>query len=51
MEIAPVWRMGEAFNSLMALPNLVMLLALAPQVRRETDEYIALRRLSKRRHL
>ncbi len=51
MEIAPVWRLGEAFNSLMALPNLVMLLALAPEVRRDTHEYIALRRLSKRRLL
>ena len=51
MEIAPVWRMGEVFNSLMALPNLVMLLALAPHVGQTTADYLALpkKRRAKRR--
>ena len=51
LEIAPVWRLGETFNSLMALPNLVMLLTLAPQVRHDTREYLALHRIPKRKAL
>ena len=51
MEIAPVWRLGEAFNSLMAIPNLIMLLTLAPHVRQDTAEFIARGHLSKRRLL
>ena len=51
MEIAPVWRLGEAFNSLMAIPNLIMLLTLEPHVRQDTAEFIARGYLSKRRLL
>ena len=51
LEIAPVWWLGETFNSLMALPNLVMLLTLAPQVRHDTREYLALHRIPKRKAL
>ena len=51
MEIAPVWRLGEAFNSLMAIPNLIMLLTLEPHVRQDTAEFIARGHLSKCRLL
>jgi len=40
MNIAPVWILGETFNSLMALPNLIMLVALAPIIKRATRDYL-----------
>ncbi len=39
LEVSIVWRLGETFNSLMAIPNLVMLTALAPAVREATRRY------------
>ena len=39
LEVSLVWRLGETFNSLMAIPNLIMLVALAPEVSRAVRSY------------
>ena len=41
-DAAFIWKLGETFNSLMALPNLLMLLALAPWVKKDTQAYLSL---------
>ncbi len=41
-DAAAIWKAGETFNSLMALPNLFMLLFLAPWVKKDTLEYLSL---------
>lgn len=39
LETRTLWAMSELVNGLMAIPNLIVLLALAPEVRRLTIEY------------
>jgi len=39
LEVSLVWRLGETFNSLMAIPNLIMLVVLAPVVVKEVRSY------------
>lgn len=39
LEASLVWRLGETFNSLMAIPNLIMLTALAPGVKKAVRSY------------
>ncbi|HWS30240.1 MAG TPA: alanine/glycine:cation symporter family protein [Clostridia bacterium] len=39
LEASLVWRLGETFNSLMAIPNLIMLIVLAPVVVKEVRSY------------
>lgn len=40
MGTGPVWLLSEIFNGLMAIPNLIALGALCPEVARLTEEYI-----------
>lgn len=39
LETAAVWQLAEIFNGLMAIPNLIALALLTPEVRRLTKEY------------
>ena len=41
MTVAAVWNIADIFNALMALPNLIALLALSNVVIRETKDYFA----------
>ena len=45
-----VWGMSEIFNALMALPNLIALLWLTPQVLEESEEFLRQPKVSKRRN-
>ena len=38
-----VWSMGEVFNALMALPNIIMLIALSGEIKRASKHYLAWR--------
>lgn len=39
MTVAAVWNIADIFNALMALPNLVALLALSGVIKKETEDY------------
>ena len=39
MTVSAVWTIADIFNGLMAIPNLIALLALSGIVARETKEY------------
>ena len=41
MTVAAVWNIADIFNALMALPNLIALLALSNVVVKETKDYFA----------
>lgn len=48
LEINLVWNISDIFNGLMALPNLIALIALSGVVVRETRRYFAVQRLDER---
>ena len=41
MTVAAVWTIADIFNGLMAIPNVIALIALSGVVAKETKEYFA----------
>ena len=53
LTVAAVWTIADIFNALMAIPNIIALLALSGVVARETREYFLKdrqRQLYRQRH-